>query len=136
MKQKSTNKTKSRVQEPEKLSVLKRMKEALQNEKVPFIAGAVIIVLAIFVIISYISFLTTGGIDQSALESVVTESADYANSSGKLGANIAQMLINKWFGFAGIAIPLFMAIAGIKLLKIADFKLVKWFIIGVVMKSI
>lgn len=128
MKQKSTNKTKSRVQEPEKLSVLKRMKEALQNEKVPFIAGAVIIVLAIFVIISYISFLTTGGIDQSALESVVTESADYANSSGKLGANIAQMLINKWFGFAGIAIPLFMAIAGIKLLKIADFKLVKWFI--------
>ena len=62
------------------------------------------------------------------MESIAAPAADYANSSGKLGANLAQLLINKWFGLASLAIPLFLAIAGIKLLKIAEFRIVRWFI--------
>ena len=128
MKQKNTKKTKSGVQEPEKMPIFKRMANAIHNETVPFIIGAVVIVLAIFIVISYISFLTTGGIDQSAMESITAQATDYANSSGKLGAKIAQLLINKWFGFSSIAIPIFMVIIGLRLLKVAESRLLKWFI--------
>ena len=51
-------KTKTGVQEPEKMSIFKRMTNAVHNETFPFITGAVLVVLAIFVVISYISFLT------------------------------------------------------------------------------
>ena len=128
MKLKTKKEAKSGVQVPEKLSLVKRMMNAIHNETVPFILGAVLMMLAIYTTISYISFLTTGGIDQSTMESIAAPAADYANSSGKLGANLAQLLINKWFGLASLAIPLFLAIAGIKLLKIAEFRIVRWFI--------
>lgn len=128
MKQKTTNKSKSRIQEPEKISIFKRMSEALHNETIPFVLGAIIVAVAIFITISYISFLTTGGIDQSAIESATAQATDYANSSGKLGAKIANLFINKWFGLASLAIPVFAIIAGLKLLKVADFRLLRWFI--------
>lgn len=128
MKQETTNKSKSRIQEPEKISIFKRMSEALHNETIPFVLGAIIVAVAIFITISYISFLTTGGIDQSAIESATAQATDYANSSGKLGAKIANLFINKWFGLASLAIPVFAIIAGLKLLKVADFRLLRWFI--------
>ena len=128
MKQKNTKKTKSGVQEPEKMPIFKRMANAIHNETVPFIIGAVVIVLAIFIVISYISFFFFFGIDESAMESITAQATDYANSSGKLGAKIAQLLINKWFGFSSIAIPIFMVIIGLRLLKVAEFRLLKWFI--------
>ncbi|MBO7261246.1 MAG: DNA translocase FtsK [Bacteroidaceae bacterium] len=128
MKLNTKKKTKTGVQEPEKMSIFKRMTNAVHNETFPFITGAVLVVLAIFVVISYISFLTTGGIDQSVLESATAQAGDYANSSGKLGANLAQLLINKWFGLSSMAIPILMAVIGLRLLKVAEFKLLRWFI--------
>lgn len=128
MKLNTKKKTKTGVQEPERMSIFKRMTNAVHNETFPFITGAVLVVLAIFVVISYISFLTTGGIDQSVLESATAQAGDYANSSGKLGANLAQLLINKWFGLSSMAIPILMAVIGLRLLKVAEFKLLRWFI--------
>lgn len=115
-------------QKPEKVNIFKQIYYSMHNDTFMFILGAVLLVVSIFLIGSYISFFFSGGTDQSALEAIDPTTVDFENGTGSLGAKIADTMINKWFGLASCMIPVFMAILGIRLMKLARFNVLKWFI--------
>lgn len=115
-------------QKPDKVNIFKMIYYTMHNDTFMFILGALVVVISIFLIGSYISFLFTGGIDQSALEAIDSTTAEFENSTGSLGAKIADTMINRWFGLPSCFIPIFISILGIRLMKLGHFKVIKWFI--------
>ncbi len=115
-------------QKPAKVNIFKMIYYTMHNDTFMFILGALVVVISIFLIGSYISFLFTGGIDQSALEAIDSTTAEFENSTGSLGAKIADTMINRWFGLPSCLIPIFISILGIRLMKLGHFKVIKWFI--------
>lgn len=115
-------------QKPEKLNIFKQIYYSMHNDTFMFILGAVLVVVSIFLIGSYISFFFSGGTDQSALEALDPTTVDFENGTGSLGAKVADTMINKWFGLASCMIPVFMAILGVRMMKLARFNVLKWFI--------
>ena len=82
-----------------------KVKYFLSHQTVRFALGAVCLAFTIFLGFSLISFLWSGGGDQTIVESVTTgETA--GNASGKGGAVVANYLVNGCFGWASLmALP-------------------------------
>ena len=82
-----------------------KVKYFLSHQTVRFALGAVCLAFTIFLGFSLISFLWSGGGDQTIVESVATgETA--GNASGKGGAVVSNYLINGCFGWASLmALP-------------------------------
>ena len=86
----------------------------LKSERTHFLAGVVISFIGLFIFLSMISFLFTGGADQSKvinktyLEVVKDSTLTIDNWTGAAGAFIAENLVNNWFGIFSILIPIFI----------------------------
>ncbi|HZK03786.1 MAG TPA: DNA translocase FtsK [Bacteroidaceae bacterium] len=132
MTKKKRSKTFQTSQTPEKTNPFLRAHRALKNETFLFVCGALLSVLAIFLAIACVSFLFSGGVDQSILESnkkSVTETiTETENRAGRSGASISEYLINSGFGLASFILPIFIFICGTNLMKITQQNLLKWFI--------
>ena len=122
---KKDTKTRTGTQKPEFKFNLSGIADTLKNETFLFVAGAVLTIIAIFFIIAYISFLFTGGTDQSAVLSGVQE---IENSTGKLGATMSEKIVNGWFGFSSILLPVFLIICGLNMMRITHFRIFRWFV--------
>ena len=82
-----------------------KVKYFLSHQTVRFALGAVCLAFTIFLGFSLISFLWSGGGDQTIVESVATGEAA-GNASGKGGAVVSNYLVNGCFGWASlIALP-------------------------------
>lgn len=101
-------------------------KESFSRHQIKFFIGLILLVVALFMLLSFISNLTTGGMDQSGIESGHLEHA--ANYGGKLGALTAYFFMNKCFGFLAFFIPLFLLQASMKLVGAYKVRLWKWFL--------
>ena len=101
--------------------------------RVQYMIGVVIAVLAVFLCSSFVSFLTSGGNDQTVVEAVsagVSDSADVAtNSSGKGGAMIADYFVNGCFGWASFLIFPLLILCSLKLMYLRTLKLGRWTIL-------
>lgn len=117
--------TKTGKQQPEKVPFYKQITDSLNSNTVSFILGAMLLTVSLYIIIAYVSFLGKGGADQSALASSIQ---DIENSSGRLGATTAEKIVNGWFGFTSILMPVFLICCSINLMGIYHFKLIKQFI--------
>ena len=113
------------TQKPEFKFNLSSISDTLRNETFLFVSGAVLAIIAIFFVIAYISFLFTGGTDQSA---VLSGAQDIENSTGLLGARMSEAIVNGWFGFSSILIPIFLIACGLNMTRITHFKLFRWFV--------
>ena len=113
------------TQKPEFKFSISRIADTFRNETFLFVSGAILIILAIFFIIAYISFLFTGGTDQSAVLSGVQE---IENSTGKLGASMSEKIVNGWFGFSSMLIPVFLIVCGLNMMRITHFRVFRWFV--------
>ncbi len=105
----------------------------LKNETFHFIIGLVMVIFSVFLLLACTSFFFTGAADQSIVES--GNPADLAaidnhvkNYAGSRGAQIANYLINDCFGLASFFILLFIAVVGLKLMRVRIVNLWKWFI--------
>ena len=114
------------TQKPEKAFNIKQIADTFRTDTFKFVLGAILMVVALFLIGAYISFLFNGGADQSVLTS---SEQNAVNSTGSLGAAAANLIVNRWFGFSSILIPIFMIILGSNLMGLTHFKIWKWFII-------
>ena len=83
--------------------------------------------------LAFSSFFFTGAADQSIIDS--GSSADLAavnnqvkNYAGSRGAQLASYLINDCFGISSFFILVFLAVAGLKLMRVRVVRLWKWFI--------
>ena len=116
-KKKKTNntKTKSQFSTPKFIS----------DERTKFILGITLSLLTIYIGLAFVSFFFTGGADQSKLDikwlELITDSkVRVENWTGKTGAYISNLVINKGFGIASFSflyllIVLSLRIWGIKI---------------------
>ncbi len=113
------------TQKPEIRFNLSSISDTFRNETFLFVSGAVLTIIAVFFVIAYISFLFTGGTDQSA---VLSGTQEIENSTGLLGARLSESIVNGWFGFSSILIPVFLTVCGLNMMRITHTRLFRWFI--------
>src|SRR6056297_1399421 len=91
-----------------------------RNDRIKFLTGLFFFLLAIYLIISFISFFFTWKTDQSFEWGQVLSNSTVVveNWAGKLGARISNLFIAKWFGVASFALPFVLLVIALKLFNI------------------
>lgn len=104
-----------------------------KNETAHFVIGLMLVIFSVYLLLAFSSFFFTGAADQSIVDS--GNSADLAvvdnhvkNYAGSRGAQLASYLINDCFGVSSFFILVFLAVAGLKLMRVRIVRLWKWFI--------
>ena len=92
------------------------------SEKLLFFVGLLIFALSIFILLSFVSFFTTGQADQSMIENLrdgelANEGRKFINYCGSLGAYTAFFFIKQWFGLPAFFIPAFLLLVSLNLMK-------------------
>ena len=108
------------------------LKNIFENDRLNFFVGLVIFILAIYFVLAFISYFTTGAADQSMIETpregeFLNQHREFCNSCGSVGAYTAWYFIKRCFGLAAFMIPAFMLIMGIHLMRAYRVNLLKWF---------
>ncbi|MFA6677321.1 MAG: DNA translocase FtsK 4TM domain-containing protein [Bacteroidales bacterium] len=95
-----------------------------------FIAGVFFSLVAVFTLVTLISYLFTWNKDQSLLSDpyMMSVSSDAVNGGGKIGFLWANFLVSKLFGLGAFIIPFFFGIVSIACFKIKQFHLLRVFI--------
>ena len=122
---KKDNKPRTGTQKPETRFSLSNISDTFRNETFLFTCGAVLTIIAIFILLAYMSFMFNGGIDQNVVEGGVGE---IGNKTGGWGAGLAELIVNRWYGFSSVLIPVFLTACGLNMMRITHFRLVRWFI--------
>ncbi|MEZ5104041.1 MAG: DNA translocase FtsK 4TM domain-containing protein [Draconibacterium sp.] len=92
----------------------------LKNERFKFVLGALVLLLSVYLLIAFISFLFYGGTDQSILDlswkELFSRSREIKvqNWAGKPGAYFSELVINKGFGISSFALPYLLFLAGLR----------------------
>ena len=102
------------------------------NEKINFITGLAAFVFAIFLIMSFISFFSTGAADQSLIETprageIMNAEREFQNSCGSFGSYLSYFFIKRCFGLPAFFIPVFFILVAMKLMRVYNVVLLKWF---------
>ena len=84
-------------------------------------------------LLAFSSFFFTGAADQSIIDSgnaqeLASTNNGVKNYAGSRGAQLASYLINDCFGISSFFILVFLAVAGLKLMRVRVVRLWKWFI--------
>ena len=97
-----------------------------QTDNLVFIAGVCVLCISVYLIISFVSNIFTGRIDQSYVQyGSLTHAANYG---GKLGAILSNYFMDACFGFFSLLIPVFTLLVGIKWVAGYHIRLWKWFL--------
>ena len=104
-----------------------------KNETIHFVFGLMLVIFSVYLLLAFSSFFFTGAADQSIIDS--GNPADLSvvdnhvkNYAGSRGAQLASYLINDCFGISSFFILVFLAVAGLKLMRVRVVRLWKWFI--------
>ena len=103
------------------------------NERLNFFIGLLLFALAVYMILSFVSFFTTGAADQSLIEDprsreLLNEGRQFANSCGSIGAHMAYFFMKQCFGLPAFIIPAFMLLLALHMIRAYRIKLLKWFL--------
>ena len=90
-------------------------KKELSSAKRLFI-GSSLIILSLFLFISFVSYFFTGEIDQSNLADFTDTNMSSSNSLGKIGAIISDFFIYRGFGVSSIIFSFLIFISALKIL--------------------
>ena len=107
-------------------------KHIFANEKLGFLVGMLLLLVAGYLTIAFISYFTTGSADQSMIESpregeILNEHQEFTNTCGSVGAYAAWYFIKRSFGISAFFIPVFLFLVSIHLIKAYRVNLLKWF---------
>ena len=107
-------------------------KNFFANEKLSFLLGVLLFLVAGYLTLAFISYFTTGAADQSMIEApregeVLNEHQEFTNTCGSVGAYAAWYFIKRSFGLSAFFIPLFLFLVSIHLIKAYRVNLLKWF---------
>jgi S-DNA-T family DNA segregation ATPase FtsK/SpoIIIE len=92
-----------------------------KNEKLRFIVGVLILLIAAYLLIAFVSFLFFGAADQSKLDLrwsdlFIKSDIKVANKAGKTGAILSELIINRGFGIASFLFIYMLVVTGFKVL--------------------
>lgn len=96
------------------------------GDTVRFIVGLLILIFALFQLLSFSSHFTTGSAEQAAIQAGELDRAD--NYGGRLGAYVSYFFMDKCFGVSAYLIPVFLLALSVKLMRVYKVRLWKWFI--------
>jgi len=98
-----------------------------KDDRFRYAAGIVFLLLALFLILSLISYLINWKTDQDFEWAKVFSGPEIQveNSGGKLGAWLSNLFINRWFGIASFLFPIILIIWAMALYKIRVVKAAK-----------
>ena len=103
------------------------------NDKTGFVLGIVLICLALYVLVAFISYFSTGEADQSLVTAlrpgeIENSTKVFQNSCGSVGALLSYFLIARCFGIPAFIIPLYIILCGVRMIKAYEkINLWKWF---------
>lgn len=98
----------------------------IQGDSMRFVIGLLIIIISLFMILSFSSHFFTGWQDQSAIESGRLENS--CNYGGRIGSYIAFYFMDDCFGASAYFIPIFFLLLGVKLMNVYKIRLWKCFV--------
>ena len=103
------------------------------NEKLNFVLGILLVCVAIYLTLAFISYFTTGTADQSLIEDpkegeIMNENHEFMNTCGSIGAYASWYFIKRCFGLPAFLIPFFILLLGIHMIKAYRVNLLKWFL--------
>ena len=86
------------------------VKNVFDNEKFVFFSGIVLLAIAVFFIMSFISFFSTCEADQSLIlspqkDDLLNTQREFLNSCGSIGAYVSYFCIKQCFGIPAFIIP-------------------------------
>ncbi len=115
------------------LSFFGKVAALFRNETIHFVIGLVLVIFSVYLLLAFSSFFFTGAADQSIIDSgnsqdLLAVNNGVQNYAGSRGAQLASYLINDCFGVSSFFILVFLAVAGLKLMKVRMVRLWKWFI--------
>ncbi|MGN1236349.1 MAG: DNA translocase FtsK 4TM domain-containing protein, partial [Bacteroidaceae bacterium] len=102
-----------------------------KNETTRFILGLILICIALFLLISFVSFLFNGKEDAVNLYNInnnVENINDVHNNGGIFGLKAANYFMQEGFGFTAILIPIFIILLAMKLMKTHTVRISQQFI--------
>ncbi|MCR5512724.1 MAG: DNA translocase FtsK [Prevotella sp.] len=102
------------------------------NERINFVIGFCLLIIAGYLIWAFVSYFATGNADQSLIESprdgeIMNEAREFQNSCGSLGAYAAHFFIKRCFGLSAFFIPIFMMMVAVTMMRAYQVRLLKWF---------
>ena len=104
--------------------------EFFRNERIHFIIGILLLAVSVCMAWSFVSFFSTGALDQSIIENLHDGDMGgrvFQNAIGSLGAWMSYFFMNQCFGVAAFAIPLFLLLLALHLIQAYKVPLLKWF---------
>ena len=98
----------------------------MNADNVRFVIGLCLLGFSLFLLISFVSNVFTGRIDQTGVQTGnLTQAANYG---GKMGAYMSNYFMDTCFGLFSIFIPVFLLLVGVKLMGAYRVRLWKWFL--------
>ncbi|QIA08506.1 FtsK/SpoIIIE family DNA translocase [Draconibacterium halophilum] len=99
----------------------KKRTSPFKSEKVFFLFGLFVLLVAAYLLISFVSFLFYGAADQSIMDSgwrefLFNTEVKAQNKGMKLGAYLSEVIMNRGFGLASFIFVYLMAITGLRIL--------------------
>ncbi len=112
---------------------LDQTQQRKENAKIVlWILLGLLTIVAVFMLVAFVSYLFTGEADYSLLEShtdPLNSGLHYKNVCGSWGAIVASFFLNDLFGLASFIIPPYLIILGLRLMRVFKFALVRNFIL-------
>lgn len=117
-----------------------KIKLFFENKQTQILLGLFIMLFAIFLLGSFISYLFNWQDDHSQLQEFTNKNVAVQNLLGKIGASISQYLIYDGFGIASLYIPFLVFFSGLRILwkksVTKNRKSWGWGILGIIWFSI
>ena len=115
------------------LSLFGKIRAIFKNETIHFVIGLVLVIFSVYLLLAFSSFFFTGAADQSIIDSgnaqeLASTNNGVKNYAGSRGAQLASYLINDCFGISSFFILVFLAVAGLRLMRVRVVRLWKRFI--------
>ncbi|MDR1332460.1 MAG: DNA translocase FtsK [Tannerella sp.] len=132
-------KTKKKSQDENDIdSFLESTASFFTNDRMRFLCGLILNFLVIYTGIAMISFLFTGGADQSAIEYIpvgdlLSNRGQVSNWAGVWGAFLSDRLINRGFGLPTFFMLFFAGSAGFKMMGLCRLSFLRRFLLCSVM---
>ena len=115
------------------LSSVLSFDKIFHNETLNFTLGIAVVLVALFMTLAFISYLSTGAADQSMIENpregeILNQHHEFMNTCGSIGAWCSWYFIKRCFGLPAFLIPLFLLLLGVHLTRAYKVNLLKWFL--------
>ena len=97
-----------------------RIVSFFKDERFRLSLGSFILIFALFLTLSFVSYFFTWKSDQSFEWEKIISNPDIRveNWAGKTGAWLSSLFLNKWFGIASFGVPFLLILTGFKLIRV------------------